>query len=275
MKSKPATNMRFGISRAGRYKIPCHRQAGTVSGNFMRAYISIVMTIFITSVFGQTSKVISIPTYKNYKNEIDTTLWFKWKYALTKQINLKDLQTIADTFHFRLWTDIQAIDIWTLDHKIYFATVTNYAQRYANKLLRMGVYQIDKVYSNQINLDSSKARQLFVFIENLSIVSIPTDDKINGWRQGFDGEEFIIEISTPSQYDFKTYWTPRAFADTLKEAKKIQALVDYFYKSFKLYDYYQKLKLPEGSYQRNGIQGIQINTTNQDNFGARTITDLL
>jgi len=233
------------------------------------------MILFVLSAFGQTGKVISIPTFKNYENKLDTTLWFKWKHELTKQINLKNLQTSNDTFHFRFWTDIQAIDIWTVDNKTYFGTVTNYAQRYDNKLLRKGTYQIDKVFTNQINLDTSKARKLFTLIDTLSIISIPSDEKISGWQQGFDGEEFLIETSTPSYYNFKTYWTPRIFADSLNEAKRIQIFVDFLYKDFKLYDYYQKLKLPEGSYRRNGIQGIQIKTTKQETIGARTITDLL
>ena len=227
------------------------------------------------SAYGQTEKVITIPTFKNYKNELDTTLWFKWKYELTQKINLQNLQTSTDTFRFRFWTDIQALDIWTVDNKIYFGLVTNYAQRYDNKLLPKGTYQIDKVFSNQITIDTSKARKLYNLIDKLSIVSIPTDDKIKGWQQGFDGEEFLIETSTPTHYNFKTYWTPRIFADSLNEAKRIQTFVDFLYKDFKLYDYYQKLKLPEGSYRRNGIQGIQIKTTKQEIFGARSITDLL
>lgn len=241
----------------------------------MRAFISIVISFFICSVYGQTGKVVTIPTYKNYKNEVDTSLWFKWKHDLAKQINLKDLLTSTDTFHFRLWTDIQAIDLWTIDHNSYFGAVTNYAQRYDDKLLRKGLYKIGKVYSNQVILDSSKAKQLFNIIDKLSIVDIPTDDKINGWQQGFDGEEFLIETSTPKQYDFKTYWTPRIFADTLKEAKQIQTFVDFLYKDFKIYDYYKKLKLPQGSYQRNGIQGIEIKTNNLYVPGATKVTDLL
>jgi hypothetical protein len=240
----------------------------------MRTFIFIGITFFGISVFGQ-QKIISVPTSKNYKNKIDTSLWFKWKHDLAKQINLKDLQTSTDTFHFRFWTDIQAIDIWTIDHNLYFGTVTNYAQRYDDKLLRKGIYKIGKVYSNQVALDSSKAKRLFNTIDKLSIISIPPDDKINGWRQGFDGEEFLIETSTPTQYDFKTYWTPRIFADTLKEAKQIQTLVDYFYTDLKIYNYYQKLKLPEGSYQRNGIQGIEIKTTDQYIPGAMKVTELL
>ena len=80
--------------------------------------------------------------------------------------------------------------------------MTNYAQRYDDKLLRKGIYKIGKVYSNQVTLDSSKAKQLFNMIDKFSIVDIPPDDKISGWQQGFDGEEFLIEISTPKHIRF-------------------------------------------------------------------------
>ncbi|MFT3679070.1 MAG: hypothetical protein QM791_02285 [Ferruginibacter sp.] len=241
----------------------------------MKTYIFIVTIFFISSVYGQAEKLVNIPTYKNYKKETDTSLWFKWKHDLAKQINLKDLQTSTDTFHFRFWTDYQAIDLWTTDHGSYVGMVTNYAERYDDKLLRKGVSKIGKVYSNQIILDSSKARLLFNIIDGLAIVNIPADDKINGWKQGFDGEEFLIETSSPKQYDFKTYWTPRAFADTLNEAKKIQTLVEYLYNNLKILSYYDKLKLPAGKYKRNGIPGIQIKSTNQGTTGSVTITDLL
>ena len=227
------------------------------------------------AVYGQTEKVVRIPTTMNYKNEVDTTLWYKWKHDLIKQINLKDLLISKDTFHFRFWTDVQALDIWTIDYTSYFGMLTNYAQRYDDKLLRKGIYTISNIYYNQIKLDTSKARELFNIIDALSIVSIPTDDKVNGWKQGFDGEEYLIETSTPKQYDFKTYWTPRAFEDSVKEAKQIQAFVNFLYKDLKFNDYYQKLKFPEGRYQRNGIQGIKIKTINQNTPGARTVIDLL
>jgi hypothetical protein len=241
----------------------------------MRTFIFIVTTFFTFSVLAQTVKVVSIPTYTNYKNEVDTTLWFKWKYDLAKHINLKDLQTSTDTFHFRFWTEVQAIDIWTSDHNTYFGLVTNFAQRYDDKLLRMNIYKVGKVYSKQFVLSNFKAKTLFNIIRQLSIDTIPSDNEINGWKQGFDGVEFIIENSTPYKYDFKTYWTPRIFADSLVEAKNIQAFVDYLQYDFRIYDYYKSLKLPSGTYQRNGVQGIDIRNTNQEIIRGTTIIDLL
>ena len=240
----------------------------------MRVFISIIYLLFAGSIFGQI-KIINIPTYKNYQNQTDTTLWFKWKYSLAEKLSLSNLQTSNDTFHFRFWTDIQALDIWTIDNSTYFGTVTNYAQRYDRKLYKKGIYQVDKVFSYKLNLDGSKARQIFHLLDTLNIVNIPTDAKIKGWQQGFDGTEYIIETSNKKQYDFKTYWTPSMFADTLIEAKQVQTLVDKLFKDFKIGSYYDKLKLPEGNYKRNGIQGVKIPTSNDNNGSKNSITDWL
>src|SRR5258706_15004275 len=98
--------------------------------------LNFILSILITSsLVGQTNKSISVPTYINYKDQIDTSLWYVSKLELAKQIKIENLQLSADSFHFRLWTDIQAVDIWTNDHVKYFGTITNYAQRYDSKLL--------------------------------------------------------------------------------------------------------------------------------------------
>jgi len=183
----------------------------------MRKFTTTICLLFASAVFGQT-KTINIPTYTSYQSKGDSTLWFKWKYSLAEKLELPNLQTSKDTFHFRFWTDIQALDIWTFDYATFFGMVTNYAQRYDSKLLKKGTYQVDKVFSNKIQLDSSEARNIFQLLDTLSIVNILTDDKIKGWQQGLDGREYIIETSNKSQYDFKTYWTPSIFADTIIEA---------------------------------------------------------
>ena len=249
-------------------------QSRTVSGYFMRTLTSIICLIFASTVFGQT-KIINIPTYTNYQNQVDTTLWFKWKFALAEKLELLNLQTSRDTFHFRFWTDIQALDIWTIDGSSYFGTVTNYAQRYDRKLYKKGIYQVDKVFSNKINLDSSKARQIYVLLDSLKIASIPTDDKIKGWQQGLDGTEYIIETSDKTHYDFKTYWTPSVFADKLIEAKQIKTFVDKLFGEFKIGSYYATLKLPEGNYKRDGIQGVKIRSSNDTYRNKNSITDWL
>lgn len=207
---------------------------------------------------GQTKKIISIPTYKSVNNRIDTTLWYKWKNELAKKINLKNLIVSDDSIHYRFWTDFQAIDLWTNDGKSYFGLITNYAQKYNDKLYEKNIEKIDTIFSNQIKLDNSKASDIFYLINIAGIASIPTCEEIKGWGEGLDGYEFIIERATKNQYDFKTYFSPASFIDSLDEAKKIQMVFDKFYKEYKFYDYFKNLKLPKGRYKRNGITGIKI-----------------
>lgn len=242
--------------------------------NFRRAVVVFATVFFWGYATSQAAKTISIPTTTNSRNESDTSLWYTSIRALAKQIGLNDLQNSIDSFHLRFWTSSQAIDVWTTDFSYYSAIITNFAQRYDDKLLRKAVYKIGKVYSNQVSLDSIKAKRLFNMIRHLSIAELPSDHEVKGWGTGFDGEEYLIEVSTTNRYQFKTYWTPRIFTDSLKEAEQIQKFIDFLNHDVMIKDY-DKLSLPKGTYRRNGIPGIQIRMRNEWIPGATKVTDLL
>jgi hypothetical protein len=237
----------------------------------MRVLLVSFLFISFTS-FSQEKKSIEIPTFQT---QTDTSPLFLSTNKLRQQINLPDLRESKDSFHFRFWTDIQAIDIWTTGKGIYQGSITNYAQRYNEKLPRHGKYEVDKVFSNHFALDTVIARRIFNMLETLSIITIPTDDKIKGWKQGFDGIEFLIETSSPITYSFKTYWTPSVFADSIAEAKKIQILASGLFEHFRLGKYYQKLKIQNGHYKRNGITGIYVSPSFNPNTHKTSIFDLL
>ena len=234
-----------------------------------------IILLFLSSYcFGQ-SKTIDIPVSVRSNLKGDTSLWFKDYFKLTHDLKLENLQLSTDSFHFRFWTDTQAIDIWTSNNKKFSGSVTSFAQRYNEKLLKKEQYEVDKVFSNTSDLDSITSRYIYQSFESLQIQQIPTDGKIKGWSEGLDGFEYLIEVSTKTTYSFKTYWSPIIFVTTLVEAKKIQAFHDYLFRDMKLGDYYNKLQLPIGSFKRNGVPGITIKTEKQINIGAKTIFDLL
>ncbi len=224
--------------------------------------------------FGQSIKKIEIPFYQNSQNGNDTTSYYKLTLDIIKQTQLPDLELSQDSFHFRYWSDIHALDIWTNDFINYFGLVTNYAKKYNPKLLKKGKFVIEKIISNQYNLNSIVSRQIYKLVDTLKLCKIPTDSKIKGWTDGLDGEVFIFENSSKTNYALKTYWTPRVFQDTLNEAKRIQYFIDRLNDEFKIRDYYNKLKLPIGNYQRNGIPGINIETKYNGN-GVNSILDIL
>ena len=78
----------------------------------MKSFIIIVIvSLFCLTTFGQI-KTFDIPIENG-----DTSLWYKWKQRDIKQIDIPDLRTSSDNFHFRFWTEIQIVDIWTNDFK--------------------------------------------------------------------------------------------------------------------------------------------------------------
>ena len=145
--------------------------------------------------FGQTPKKIIIPIYQNSNNKNDTSAWYKDYFKLGRTLKLPNLQETNDTFYFRLWTHNQVVDIWTFDNVKIFGVVINFAERYNSKLLKKGQYVVDKVFFKSKKLDSIYAKNIFTAIKNLKLMDIPSDEKINGWSQGLDGTEYLIETS--------------------------------------------------------------------------------
>lgn len=226
--------------------------------------------LFITfSSRAQQPKNIEIPVDGN-----DTSYWYRETCSLLPALKLQNLQTATDSFHFRLWTSNQVVSVRINNNQPVTATVTSFAERYNEALLKKGKREVDKVFFKTKKLDTAIAAKIAQAISSLQIESIPSDHKIEGWRQGLDGEEYMIETATRTSYAFRTYWTPRVFADSLPEAKRIQTLIHYVINDLELGLYRYNLKLPQGTYKTNsGVPGINIRT--QTTGGAKTIYDLL
>jgi hypothetical protein len=167
--------------------------------------------IFLLSFFisvGQ-NKTVSVPLDFNG----DTTHWYKWIQKYTSKNGLEDLSKNTDSLHFRISTMSQAIDIWTNDYKTFRGKVTVFIKCTNSK-------QLETYKTISINVDTLIARKIYNLANDNSIFTVPTDNKISGWSQGFDGIEVLIEYSTHNFYSFKQYWTPSVFKD-IKEAQAI------------------------------------------------------
>lgn len=166
------------------------------------------------------TKTCEIPRYKNG----EVALWYTWTQENNTKAGLPDLTQSSDTLHFRFSTETQAIDIWTKDYKSFRGTFANHTtSEPCRDCLIKGK---SKYYSRKYDLDSSTAREVYELFCKLSIFSIPNQDSIKGWTSGYDGEEFLIECSTPSHYSFKEYWSPDGFKNEIKEAALIDSLAN-------------------------------------------------
>ncbi len=183
----------------------------------MRA-LTITIAILLVAVFCNAQvKLASIPI----SAQGDTSLWYIWQQKDFKKANLPNLAVCTDSLHIRFATETQAIDIWTADYKLFYGTISNFTYREKTGNNEAPV----KFYSNINTISPDTAALAYGIFNNLSIAGIATDDSIKGWNAGFDGDEYIIDYSTPTRYSFKTYWTPSAYKNTLKEAALIDSLV--------------------------------------------------
>lgn len=208
-------------------------------------YFIILATILtLGQVCFSQKKQLDIPADKDG----NTSRWYQLHQAENKQIGLSDLRQSKENLHFRFSSEIQAIDIWTGEDDSFYGTFANFTKR-------VNPAEPDKFFSNKINLAPAVARQIYDLFKELEIFSIPTDDKIKGWQQGFDGTTYTVDYSTPETYSCKKYWTPSVYKDKLKEAASIDSLVNKLQALLQMRKSFGAFidSLPLGCYQTGGI----------------------
>ena len=182
----------------------------------MRQILFILTLISPIVVLGQ-NRELHIKTYEDG----DTSLWYKWRIELCAQIELDSIQNSENNWHFRLWTNRQAIDIWEDVNGEQFGKVTSWTKEYTPN----DEEPTNRIFYEIKILDSVQTNKLISLIDSTRIKNIPDEDSIENWGQGFDGITYIFETTDSNEYFFKTYWTPTA-QDALKEAIVVQNFVD-------------------------------------------------
>ena len=190
----------------------------------MKRLLSFILSIVAQVSHGQT-KIIQVPVYRDK----DTTLW----YILTKEnlqkIGLQDLTTSTQPLHFRFWTERQVVDIWTTDNKTFEGNFISYTKEYDPDKYKTDKPKPEKFYSKVDHIDTAVARQLYEFLQAQRLFEVPFQDSIKGWSNGTDGDTYLVEFATPTNYSFKDYWTPQ-----IQKGISEAAIIDTVYKYLKV-----------------------------------------
>ena len=144
----------------------------------------------------------------------DTIFWQELNRPLVDKFDLSHFPTSNHEFSFRFWNHSQVIEIIKNGKEI-TASITNYIFQ-----LSKNQEENKKTLFQKTTLPQEFANQLFTAIQNSNILALPSDDEIEDWSQGFDGTTYIIEHADPSNYSYKTYWTPTA-QDSLAAALRL------------------------------------------------------
>ena len=183
----------------------------------MKTLLTIIILFVSVVVFGQTKSLTNVTNPNG-----DTSLWFKYQNMVINDLALFRLDTTTSTFHFRVWKTNQVLDIWQNSDSSYSSQLTSWVtERTPAKET-----PTDRTLVDRKTFSKNTVKNILNFVTTSEINKLPTDNLISGWKQGFDGVTYIIELSTPTTYSFKTYWTPKAQDTSLQEAKFLETFVD-------------------------------------------------
>lgn len=187
----------------------------------------------------------------------DTLFYYRPYYGEEKALRITHLDKSKDSFHFRYWLHDQVIDIWTNSKELVSGQVLSYTKsEQDNSFFRKS--KLSVLYMSRTVIDTAIARIILSLMKE--VIDIPTDDSIEGWRYGDDGETYILQALTAAGYSLKTYWTPSAqdtsilevrrilkFRDTICSILALDSLYESFFKTLKpgryqVYDYMARIK---------------------------------
>lgn len=138
---------------------------------------------------------------------------------LLNKIDLENIEETSNQFHFRLSFYGTKIDVFNDSLNKNKGLVTKFIfQEKDNKI-------IDTIYK-KYNLSQQKLFLINSLIDSSKIETIPNQNEILNWKNGFDGITYVIEINKNKKYSKKAYWTPKAQDSTLLEVKKISQFLE-------------------------------------------------
>ncbi len=222
----------------------------------MKSLVTIITLFFFHTLLGQT-KTFNNVTFANG----DTSFWYKYQNIVIDGLSLTRLDTSSSDSYFRIWKANQVLDIWKTNNNTFSGKLTSWATEQTPAKEK----PTDRILIDKKILQSDTIKQILKLIEKTEILNLPTDDSIKGWKHGFDGITYIIEFATKSNYNFKTYWTPKAQDSTLTEARFIQSFVDTIFQlsnSLKIWKDFEKL-IPYECYNVGGTIICRVLTKKQ------------
>lgn len=209
-----------------------------------------LMTASVGSVFAQTKQM-----------QGDTVFLFKRNKELQKKLDLKDFETSHNDFDFRFWNHGQVIEI-SKDSTRYTGTITNYI--YHRKQAKA---PLDTLCS-KVALSPKQSQDIYLIVHRASVLDLPSDNSIKKWKQGFDGDVYIIEHADQNQYAFKSYWTPTV-QDSIPEALIVLTLIKNLSNALDLEQEYASFrkKLPRKGCYNSGTSFMSCYISNAVNLG--------
>ena len=205
----------------------------------MRKYFLILFVFLFTySTFCQNQK----------KVVGDTTYWLAIQKDLYQKLDMDNLISSDNKFHFRYWEYGLFVDLLENDSNNLNGLITNYIIKYEYDKKSDNYIQKHSI-SRKTVIDTVQSAKLFHLIQRSHLQNIPTDNEIKNWGFGKDGITYIFQIVDDDSLSFKTFWEPADQPDSVYQAKEIRTFIE------KMYDILKLQELQE-SFQNNLAPGL-------------------
>jgi hypothetical protein len=213
----------------------------------MRKIFQAILVFMHTIAIAQSKTIQPSLLYSNG----DTSFFYKVTSAQASKLRLQHLVTAQESIHFRFWTESQVVDVWSQNNKVFYGQLISFTTKV--RLSR----KKEQFYKKVLPLDRATAKKLYNLFDTMNIFAIPNSDSIKEWQTGLDGITYQIELSTPSLYSYKTYWTPKAQVN-MKEAVLIDLLATSLSESLGMPEAWKKFieSLPYGCYHQGGGRSV-------------------
>ena len=207
----------------------------------MKKTIHILILVLISNyTFSQTEK----ESYWNQFIESDRI-----------EIGLEHYNNITFEKAYRIWTDIQVVELIKINDSTYCGLIVNFAYKSnQDEIKEKRVFQKMKISDKTVQLLIEK-------LNSENIEKLRDCDEIEGYAYGEDGNTYIFEIGTLKQRRVYSYWEPENELyqnPNIKEVQNVRNILVAIKKEINLSDSYKKFynQLPKGTY----ISGMIIYT---------------
>lgn len=129
----------------------------------------------------------------------DTTYWYAYQKKILTNVKLDNLSKSENLYSFRISTTNTILDIWTEDGIKYLGR-----QTFFTSTIDENPKKIEYIFKTE-TITEDTANLIYQLIIDYNIQTLPIQDSIKGWRNGFDGEIYLIEFSNVKSYSFKSY----------------------------------------------------------------------
>lgn len=146
--------------------------------------------------------------------------WYDHINNRREKINADNIEKSDKDDFFRFWLNETVVEVWCDKNKL-GGRLIHWVEEYVPREEEA----TDRYFVIKDDLDSLACASILSIMNKYKIRQIPSSQYINGWKNGFDGTEYIIEEKTKGEYKFKNYWTPSVQKD-VHEADILEKFID-------------------------------------------------